>query len=66
VGAVGLGIGRVVGKGVEHPLPEQLFAPASGYAFVGAVAAADAQRAIQKQERGVRGFGCHIRGDRIE
>jgi hypothetical protein len=52
VGAVGLGIGRVVGEGVEHPLPDQLFAPASGYALVGVVAAADAQRAIQKQERG--------------
>ena len=38
-------------KGVEHPLPDQLVAPASGYAFVGAVAAADAQRAVQQQER---------------
>jgi hypothetical protein len=40
-------------KGVEHPLRDQLVAPASGYAFVGVVAAADPQRAIQQQERGV-------------
>jgi hypothetical protein len=66
MGAVGLGIGRVVGEGVEHPLPDQLFASPSRYAFVGAVAAADAQRGIQEQERRIRGVGCHVLGDRIE
>ena len=49
VGAVGVGIGRIVGKGVEDPLPDELVAPASGYTFVGAVAAVNPQRAVQQQ-----------------